>query len=245
MYKKFSRFMTYRRFYVWRARYNYVMRSINGWTLVYALLVLGLVYSCWIIWKISNPPVPRVHPQAARVQVRMMGEQAAHNIAVAMDGGGTRGTPYTTAAQLRAAARRSIRVRKVYLTQESRQLQAHMLADVADYINASGVCKPYLCWHVGENVARLRRAHERTAELEVVLRPVLDLRDGSVPKLGGDLERLQSSWSENFYDVSTYGMAMNDVQVMHEKMMIEYPRRAPMPWLSRLMDKPMDPTYMF
>ncbi|KAA8999185.1 hypothetical protein FJU31_09410 [Stenotrophomonas cyclobalanopsidis] len=241
----FSRFMTYRRFYVWRARYNYVTRGISGRACINAVLLLGVLYSGWIIWKLSDPPVPRVHPETARVQVRMMAEQVAHNIAVAMDGGGTRGTPYTTAAQVRAAARRSIRVREVYLTQESRQLQAHMLADVADYIKVSGVCKPYLCWHVGENVARLRRAHERTATLEAALRPVLGMRDGPVPKLGGDLERLQSAWSENFHDVSTYGMAMNDVQVMHEKMMTEYPRRAPMPWLSRLLDRPVDPTYMF
>ncbi len=245
MYSRFSRFMTYRRFYVWRARYNYVARSINGWTWVYALLVLGLIYSIWIIWKLSDPPVPRVHPEAARLQVQSMGEQAAHHVAVAMDGGGTRGTPYTSATQLRDAARRSIRVREVYLSQESRQLQAHMLADVADYITVSGVCKPYLCWHVGENIAGLRRAHQRTSELEAALQPVLGMRDGPVPKLGGELERLQSSWSENFRDVSTYGMAMHDVQVMHEKMMAEYPQRAPMPWLSRLMDKPVDPTYMF
>ncbi|HYQ25266.1 hypothetical protein [Stenotrophomonas sp.] len=243
MYRRFSRFMSYRRFYVWRARYNYLVRNCNEWTFVYVLLFLGLLYSCWIIWKISNPPVPRVHPQAAKVQLRMMGEQATHRVAVAYDGGGAPGVDVSVAAEVRAAAQRSARVRGTYLSEESLQLQAHMLADISDYITVSGVCAPYVCWHVSETITRLRRASQRTAALNEALQPMLGLADGALPPLEGELERLQTSWSDNFQDVTFHGWALHDIQVMHEQMMRQYPERAPMPWYSRLTDKPADPFY--
>jgi len=243
MYKKFSRFMTYRRFYVWRARYNYVVRSINGWTLVYALLVLGLVYSCWVIWKISNPPVPRVHPEAAKVQVRLIREQSMHRVAVALHGGGKPGQDYSTADEVRAATLRAMRARELYLGEESKQLQADMLADISDYIRATGVCAPFICWHVKESIAQLQRAGQRTAALDEALRPMLNLPSGALPPLDGGLDRLQNSWSDPFQDVVFHGWMLSDMQVLHERMMKEYPQREPMPWLSRLMDKPLDPRY--
>ncbi|MGE6333653.1 hypothetical protein [Stenotrophomonas sp. NPDC077659] len=239
----FSRFMTYRRFYVWRARYNYLVRGITGWIYVYAMLFLGLLYSCWIIWKISNPPVPHVHPQAAKVQVRMLSEQAIHRIAVAQKGDGVPGVAFSTPAAVRSAAQRSARVREVYLGEEAKQLEAHMLADISEYISATGVCVPYLCWQVSETVSRLRASGQRTAHLEAVLRPVLDAPEDAMPPLEGELERLQTSWSDAFQDVVFHGWVLNDVQVMHAQMMKRYPDRAPMPWMSRLMDKPHDPLY--
>lgn len=243
MYSRFSRFLTYRRFYVWRARYNYVMRSINGWTWVYALLFLGLVYSCWIIWKLSDPPVPRVHPEAAKMQVRMIREQSMHRVAVAHYGVSHPGQDFTSADEVRAATLRALRARELYLGEESKQLQADMLADISDYIRATGVCAPFICWHVKESVAQLRRAGERTARLDAALRPMLHLPDGALPPLEGDLNRLQNSWSDSFHDVVFHGWMLSDIQVLHERMMEEYPRREPMPWLSRLMDKPLDPRY--
>lgn len=243
MYSRFSRFMTYRRFYIWRARFNYLVHNVNGWTLVYALLFLGLLYSCWIIWKLSNPPVPRVHPEAAKVQVRMMSEQASHRVAVANNGGGNPGAVVSTPEELRAATLRAMKARSTYLGAESKQLQAHMLADISDYIRVSGVCAPYLCWHVSENVSRLRRAGQRSADLDAALRPMLDAPDGDLPLLEGDQDRLQTVWSDTYQDVVFHGWALGDVQVMHAKMMKEYPERAPMPWMARLLDKPVDPLY--
>lgn len=240
MYGVFSRF---RRFSMWRARCNHLVRGITGWTYVYAMLFLGLLYSCWIIWKISNPPIPRVHPEAARMQVRMMSEQSAHNIAVVNHGEGTPGVVFSTPQQLRAATRRSMRARGVYLGAESKQLQADMLADISSYITDTGVCEPYLCDQVNQTVARLRQAGQKAAALDGVLRPMLTTPDGTMSSMEGELERLQDAWADTFEDVVVHAWVLHDVQVMHAQMMRRYPQRDPMPWLSRLMDTRHEPRY--
>ena len=65
MYGWVRRFMSYRSFYLWRARYYYYTRHLDGWMLASLLCLSGVVMLLWYYWRFTHVPPPRIHPQAA------------------------------------------------------------------------------------------------------------------------------------------------------------------------------------
>lgn len=242
MYSFMGQFMSYRRYYVWRARYRYYTRDMNAWTVACGLLLLGLLLMFWLHLRVQSVPAPRVHPQAAELRVRMITEQAFHRIGVVRRGGDAPGSAYDSPAAIREGTERTLRVRQTLREAEALQLHADMFADMADYITASGVCAPYNCWYVGDRIQRLRNSGARSAEINAGLEPVLEVPADVWPHLKGERLRVQGGWSDDFQDVLFHTWLLADVQQMHAQMMREYPERAPMPWLSRLMATPEEPS---
>ncbi|WP_416056644.1 hypothetical protein [Stenotrophomonas maltophilia] len=233
--------MTYRSFYVWRARIDYCLRDGYLWSSVCGVLLLSLILTNWVSWRVNSVPAPRIHPEAANVRVQALAEEAFHRIAVVHDNEGNRGQIYRTPEQIRAGTVRSLRAREAYLEPKARQLQADLLADIADYINATGVCAPYACWQVRDTVERLRTASAHNAYINQELHPVLHVPAGVQPNLEGERVRVRGASEDGFQDVIHHGWVLADIQLMHARMMVEYPNRAPLPWLSRLLDTPRDP----
>ncbi|HDS0949527.1 TPA: hypothetical protein QDZ34_002461 [Stenotrophomonas maltophilia] len=241
MYRFFSRFINYRRFYVWRARINYCLRDGYLWSSVCGVLFLCLVLTNWVSWRINSVPAPRIHPEAAKVRVQALAEEASHRIAVVHHNAGRPGQAYQDPEEIRAGTVRSLRVREAYMEPAARKLQADLLADIADYIDAAGVCAPYVCWQVSDTVRRLRQARARNANLHHALTQVLYVPAGVQPNLDGERMRVRGPSEDAFQDVIYHGWVLADIQLMHARMMVEYPERAPLPWLSRLLDTPQDP----
>lgn len=241
MYRIFSRFINYRCFYVWRARINYCLRDGYLWSSVSAVLFLCLVLTSWVSWRINSVPAPRIHPEAAKVRVQALADDAFHRIAVVHNNGGRPGQMYRTPEEIRAGTVRSLRAREAYLEPASRKLQAALLADIGDYVDAAGVCAPYVCWQVSDTIARLRKASARNAHIHHALTQVLHVPEGVQPSLDGERERVRGASEDAFQDVIYHGWVLADIQLMHARMMVEYPERAPLPWLSRLLDTPQDP----
>jgi hypothetical protein len=55
-------------------------------------------------------------------------------------------------------------------------------------------------------------------------------------------ERVKSWWSDGFNDIYDQIWLLRGLQVMHAQMMREYPQRAPVPWLPRLLSDPLRDT---
>ncbi len=69
MYRWVSRFISYRTFYLWRARYYYYTRNLDRWVLFTLLCLSGIALVLWYHWRLTSVPPPRVHPDAAALRV--------------------------------------------------------------------------------------------------------------------------------------------------------------------------------
>lgn len=236
MYGWVSRFMSYRTFYVWRARYRYYTRYLNGRIVVSALCLAGVVLLLWYYWRYTNVPPPRMHPQAAALRVEGITNEAIHRIVLVRHGGSTPGQEFTTPHDVRASTVRTMRVRQVLDGEVAWRLKANLLADIADYIEVTGGCVPYPCAQVQARLLLLREAAVQNAGINQTLQRILDGPSDLMPSLErGDRQRVKSGWSDSFDDIYYQTWLLNDLQSMHARMMAEYPRRAPAPWLPEWM----------
>lgn len=233
-------FMSYRRFYVWRARYHYFIRDVDGWTLISLLLLFCMGMLAWGYWRALNLPPPRVHPEAAALRVEGLTKEAIHRIVLVRHGGTSPGQELQTHAEIRANTLRTLRVRQTLRDQVALQFKADLLADMADYIDATGGCFPYECLRVMNRIDLVQRAAADALALNDALATVLEVPPHLLPNLEGTRARLRSGWSDDFNDVYYYTWLLRDLQQMHAAMMHEYPHRAPAPWLARLLTFPVE-----
>ncbi|WP_303636621.1 hypothetical protein [Stenotrophomonas tuberculopleuritidis] len=240
MYNVLGVFMSYRRYYLWRARYRYYTRNMDRWTLVHATATLCLILLLWYHWRALSVPPPRVHPEAAALRVEGITNEAIHRIVLVRHGGTPRGVEFTTPADIRASTRRTLQVRRTLDSAVAWQLRANLLADIGDYIGATGGCAPYDCWQVKDRIALLRKASAENAAINSALEPILEMPPHLTPNLnGGERGRVKSGWSDSFNDIYYQTWLLGDLQRMHARMMVEYPKRAPAPWLPRLLTDPI------
>lgn len=236
MYGWVSRFVSYRTFYLWRARYFYYTRNLDSWVLFTLLCLTGMVLVLWYHWRVVSVPPPRVHPEVAALRVENITGEAIHRIVLVQHGGTTPGEPFTTPEEVRAGTLRTMRVRELLDSAVVWQLKAHMLADMAAYIDATGSCFPYPCWQLKHRLSLLRAAEAENTAINEALAPVLEVPLDRMPNLnGGERARIQTAWSDAFGDVYNQTWLLADLQDMHARMMVEYPRRAGAPWLARLL----------
>ncbi|ELC7364811.1 hypothetical protein [Stenotrophomonas maltophilia] len=232
MYRWVSRFISYRTFYVWRARFYYHTRHLDVWMLASVLCFLGVVALLWYYWRFTNVPLPRMHPQVAALRVEGITNEAIHRIVLVRHGGTPPGKPFSTPEEIRASTVRTMRVRQVLDGEVAWRLKANLLADIADYIEATAGCVPYQCTRVQAHISQLREAATENAGINRALQPILDGPRDLVPGLTSvDRQRVKSGWSDSFSDIFHQVWLLNDLQTMHARMMAEYPKRAPAPWL--------------
>lgn len=236
MYRWVSRFISYRTFYLWRARYYYYTRNLDRWLLFALLCVAGMGLAAWYTWRVSSVPPPRVHPEAAALRVENITQEAIHRIVLVRHGGPTPGEPFATPEDVRAGTLRTLRVRQLLDSAVVWQLKAHMLADIATYIDATGSCFPFPCWQVSHRLELMRAAEAENAAINRALEPVLEIPLDRMPNLnGGERARIQTAWADPFGDVYNQTWLLGDLQNMHARMMMAYPQRAGAPWLMRLL----------
>ncbi|HIE4564806.1 TPA: hypothetical protein ACXNIY_002896 [Stenotrophomonas maltophilia] len=232
MYRWVSRFMSYRSFYVWRARYYYYTRHLDAWMLASVLCFMGVLALLWYYWQFTSVPPPRMHPQAAALRVEGITNEAIHRIVLVRHGGTIPSKPFTTPEEIRASTVRTMRVRQVLDGEVVWQMKVNLLLDIADYIEATNGCVPYRCVRVQERIALLREAAEENAGINRALQAILDAPPHVMPSLeDGEGHRVKSGWSDPFGDIYHQTWLLNDLQTMHARMMAEYPKRAPAPWL--------------
>lgn len=241
MYNFMGYFMSYRRYYLWRARIRYVTHDMDTWTLACLVLLISMVLMTWTFWRVVNAPAPRIHPEAAAVRVEMLTDEAIHRIVLVRHGGRTPGDPFYSAAEIRGSTQRTLRVRQTLQDPVSMQLQADMYADIADYVNATGACMPFPCPRVTAAIERLQQAGRESATRNKALAEILRVPWYLIPNLDGERMRVRSGWSDDFQDVYFQTYVLHDVQKMHARMMAEYPHRAAVPWLARLATPSEDP----
>lgn len=240
MYNRVRGLMSYRSFYVWRARCRYFARYLDGWRLVTLLCFFGVLALLWYHWRVANLPPPRVHPEAAALRVESITKEAIHRIVLVRHGGETPGQEFTTPEAVRASTLRTMQVRAVLDSEMAWRLKARMLADIGDYIHATGGCVPYDCRRVRDRLEFVRRAGVENAEINAGLAPLLDIPLDRMPCLDvGERRRVKSGWSDTFNDIYYQAWLLRDLQTMHAQMMLEYPKRAPAPWLPRLFSDPI------
>lgn len=239
MYSRVSRWLSYRSFYLWRARYRYYTRHLDAWTLTTVLCLSGMVVLLWYYWRFTHVPPPRVHPQAAALRLEGVTHEAIHRIVLVRHGGNPPGEDFTTAEEIRGSAQRTIRVRQTLESEVVWRLKAQMLTDIAEYIEATDGCAPYRCTRVVERIASLREAARENAAINRALQGILDGPHDLVPSLeSSDRQRVKSGWSDPFNDIYYQTWLLNDLQAMHARMMTEYPKRAPLPWLAAWLSDP-------
>lgn len=236
MYRWVSRFISYRNFYLWRARFRYYTRNLDRWVLFSALCLAGMALVLWYYWRVASLPPPRVHPEVAALRVEGITNEAIHRVVLVRHGGSTPGVVFTTPEEIRASTLRTLRVRQVMEGEVVWQLKANLLADIAGYIAVTGGCFPYDCRRVMQRLQLLRAVQEENAAINAALEPLLEVPLHSMPNLqGGERARVQSGWSDAFGDIYNHTWLLGDVQRMHARMMQEYPQRAGAPWLARLL----------
>lgn len=236
MYGWVRQFINYRSFYLWRARYRYYTRNVDGWMLSSALCLVCMAMVLWYYWRVASVPPPRVHPEAAALRVENITHEAIRRIVSVRHGGRAPGEMFSTPEEVRAGTLRTLQVRQLLDSAEAWQLKAHLLADVADYITATGSCFPYECWRVTHRLELLRAAQAENAAINEALASVLAEPLDRMPNLdGGERMRVQSAWSDTFGDAYNQTWLLGDLQAMHARMMLEYPQRAGAPWLARLL----------
>ncbi|ACF52943.1 hypothetical protein [Stenotrophomonas maltophilia] len=236
MYRWVSWFMSYRSFYVWRARYRYYTRHLDAWMLASTLCLMGVVALLWYYWQFTSAPPPRMHPQAAALRVEGITNEAIRRIVLVRHGGTTPGKAFTTPEEIRASTVRTMRVRQVLDGEVAWRLKASLLTDIAEYIDATDGCVPYRCERVQERIAFLREAAEENAGVNRALQAILDEPMDLLPNLeDNERQRVKSGWSDSFDDIYHQTWLLNDLQRMHARMMAEYPRRAPVSWLPKWM----------
>ncbi|MBH1541105.1 hypothetical protein JY440_10820 [Stenotrophomonas maltophilia] len=244
MYRWVSRFISYRTFYLWRARYYYYARNLDRWVLFSLLCLVSAALVLWYHWRVASVPPPRVHPEAAAVRVENITQEAIHRIVVVRHGGPTPGEPLTTPEDVRASTLRTLRVRQLLDSAMVWQLKAHMLADMAAYIDITGSCFPFPCWQVSYRLQLMREAEAENAAINQALESVLEVPLNRMPNLdGGERTRLQTAWSDPFGDVYNQTWLLGDLQNMHARMMVAYPQRAGAPWLARLLSGDAEEPY--
>jgi len=234
MYRFMSRFMTYRRYYLWRARIRYFTHDMDTWTLACLVLMVCMGLMVWGFWRVVNVPQPRIHPEAAAVRVEVLTDEAIHRIVLVRHGGTTPGDPFYSAAEIRGSTQRTLRVRQTLQDPVAMKLQADMYADIADYINATGACMPFPCRRVSFRIEQLQRSGHESAVRNKALAEILQVPWYLVPNLDGERTRVRSGWADDFQDVYSHAWNLHDLQKMHARMMAEYPYRAAVPWLARL-----------
>ncbi|CRD55935.1 MULTISPECIES: hypothetical protein [Stenotrophomonas] len=243
MYRWVRGIISYRTFYIWRARFRYYTRNLDLWTLMSGLCIAGLLLVLWYLWQMLGVPPPRVHPQAAALRIDGVTSEAIHRIVLVRHAGSTPGAPFTTPEEVRASTLRTMRVRQVMDSEVVWRLKADMLADIADYITATGGCFPYNCRRVLDRLDYVRQAGVENAQINAALSTVLEVPLDQMPPLEADEhERVKSGWSDGFDDIYYQSWLLRDLQVMHAQMMREYPQRAPAPWLPRLFSDPLRDT---
>ncbi|AWH19002.1 hypothetical protein C1922_17650 [Stenotrophomonas sp. ZAC14D2_NAIMI4_7] len=240
-YRYVSRFISYRRYYAWRAKFHYYWRYVNKTTLLIAFMGLCLATMCWVQWRALNPTVPRIHPQAAQVRMEALSFEAYRRMGAVRYADGRGLTPFTTHARIVAGAERAIRVRQALQVPAALQLQSDMLADIADYIGMTGVCAPYPCEVVREYVQTLHEAGERSLQVQQALQPVLELPEHVVPALEGERARLAHGWADSFDDVDAHLWILHDLRRMHGNMMLQARAREPWPLLARVVLRDQQP----
>lgn len=197
-----------------------------------ALCVAGVVLLLWYCWRFTNVPPPRMHPQAAALRVEGISNEAIHRIVLVRHGGSTPGQEFTTPQEIRASTVRTMRVRQALDGEVAWRLKADLLADIADYIKATNGCAPYRCTRVQDRIVLLREAAVENAAINRALQRILDGPSDLMPSLeSSDRQRVKSGWSDSFNDIYYQTWLLNELQTMHARMMAEYPRRAPAPWL--------------
>lgn len=243
MYRWVSGFISYRTFYIWRARYRYYTRNLDLWTLMSGLCIAGLLLVLWYMWQMLGVPPPRIHPDTAALRIEGVTHEAIHRIVLVRHAGSTRGAEFTTPEDVRASTLRTMRVRQVMDSEVVWRLKADMLADIADYINVTGGCFPYDCRQIRDRLDPVRKAAVENAQINASLATILDVPLDQMPLLkGGERERVKSGWSDTFNDVYFQAGLLRDLQAMHAHMMREYPQRAPAPCLPRLLSDPLRDT---
>lgn len=168
MYRWVKGIISYRTFYIWRARYRYYTRNLDLWTLMSGLCIAGLLLVLWYMWRMLSVPTPRVHPETAALRIEGVTREAIHRIVLVRHAGSTPGAPFTTPEEVRASTLRTMRVRQVMDSEVVWRLKADMLADIADYITATGGCFPTIAggssidWTTcARRVLRMRRSTRR------------------------------------------------------------------------------------
>lgn len=91
MYRWVSGFISYRTFYIWRARYRYYTRNLDLWTLMSGLCIVGLLLVLWYMWQMLGVPPPRIHPDTAALRIEGVTHEAIHRIVLVRHAGSTRG----------------------------------------------------------------------------------------------------------------------------------------------------------
>lgn len=169
MYRWVSGIVSYRTFYIWRARFRYYTRNLDLWTLMSGLCIAGLLLVLWYLWQMLAVPPPRVRPQAAALRIEGVTSEAIHRIVLVRHAGRTPGAPFTTPEEVRASTLRTMRVRQVMDSEVVWRLKADMLADIADYITATGGCVPYDCRRIRARLEDVRRAGVENAQINTAL----------------------------------------------------------------------------
>ena len=234
-YRYLRHFISYRRYYLWRAKARYYRRYVNKGTLLVAFIGLCLATMCWVQWRALNPMVPRIHPQAAEIRMEMLSYEVHRRMGAVRYADGRGLVPFATHARIVAGAQRAIRVRQTLRAPVALQLQSDMLADIADYIGMAGVCAPYPCEVVSEYIQSLHEAGERSLQVHQALQPVLEVPAHVVPALDGELRRLAHGWADDFNDVHSHLWMLQDLQRMHADMMHQSSYREQWPLLARLL----------
>lgn len=91
MYRWVSGIVSYRTFYIWRARFRYYTRNLDLWTLMSGLCIAGLLLVLWYLWQMLGVPPPRVQPKAAALRIEGVTREAIHRIVLVRHAGSTRG----------------------------------------------------------------------------------------------------------------------------------------------------------
>lgn len=197
-----------------------------SWTTAFFSSSTAFLLYLW--WLGAHAPVPRVHPQVAALQAeRVHDEMIEHAVRVRMTSLPD-GQPYSTPQDIRASAERTVKVRDVLARPEVLHLEAQMLADIADHIEAAGSCVPHTCQQVLGRIALLRNARMQAAQTNAVLHGVLALPAGTPVVLEGDLGRLRSGWGDSFTDAFFHVGTLLDLQQVHAAIVQDFPNREPL-----------------
>ncbi|KAF1014608.1 MAG: hypothetical protein GAK31_02095 [Stenotrophomonas maltophilia] len=197
-----------------------------SWTT--AFFVSSTAFVLWL-WRLAaHAPVPRLHPQVAALKVECVHDEMIELAVRLRMMPMPEGQSYRTLEDIRASAERTVKVRDVLALAEVLQLEAQMLADIADHIEAAGNCVPYRCQEVLGRIGLLRNARTQAAETNAVLHGVLALPPGTQVALEGDLGRLRNGWGDSFTDAFFHVATLLDLQQVHAGMVQDYPNREPL-----------------
>ncbi|WMJ70350.1 hypothetical protein [Stenotrophomonas sp. 24(2023)] len=192
-----------------------------------AFVLTTLALAAYVLWAAVHAPVPRIRPEAADLQVRMVAETIVQRAVAVRAASLPAGRPYQTTAQIRASAERTVRVRQVLAEPAVLALEARLYADIADHIRAAGDCRPHSCAEVRGRIALLRNARRICMQTHAALQEVLELPVEAAVSLDGQRGRLASGWADSFQDAHFHAEVLRDLQQVHAGIVLSYPRRDP------------------